>query len=66
MARGPIPDLDEVIDTVGARLLGVLPESTALPLAAVSGRALPEGTAATAFSNIARRLEGEQVPLAVQ
>ena len=66
VARGPISDLDEVIDTVGARLLGVLPESTALHLAAVSGRALPEGEAATAFANIARRLEGEQVPLAVQ
>ena len=66
VARGPISDLDEIIDTVGARLLGVLPESTALHLAAVSGRALPEGEAATAFANIARRLEGEQVPLAVQ
>ena len=38
----------------------------ALHLAAVSGRALPEGEAATAFATIARRLEGEQVPLAVQ
>ena len=63
----PIRDLDECIDTVGAQLIGVVPESAALAAAAAAGRPLDgRESAAVAISNIARRLTGEQVPLTIR
>ena len=64
--RNPIRDLDECIDTVGAQLIGVVPESAALAAAAAEGRPLTEGRCGAALDNIARRIIGEEVPLAVR
>ena len=65
--KNPIRDLDECIDTVGAQLIGVVPESAALAAAAAEGRPLTgNGICAAALENIARRLLGQQVPLAVR
>ena len=62
--KAPVYDLDECIDTVGVRLIGAIPESTALQLAGAQGTAVPEGCAArTAGAAIAGRLLGERIPL---
>lgn len=64
---GAVRDIDECIDTVCAQLIGVLPDSTELQIAAAKGQALPaDSLAFTAVDRIARRLEGERVALAVQ
>lgn len=57
------PDLDAVIDAVGAQLIAVVPEDPSLRAAA--GRTLPPAAcpAAKAFARLARRLEGKDVPL---
>jgi len=57
-------DLDQVIDTTGLRLLGVVPEDTMTSASTLSGEALSiKGPAVQAFQNIASRLDGEHVPL---
>ena len=64
---GVLRDLDEAIDIVGVRLLGVIPESTAILKASTSGGNLPHlSREARVFSAIARRIMGEEVPLVVQ
>ncbi len=66
-STGAVRDLDECIDTVGVQLLAVIPESSELQMAAVSGTALPQGCQAfTAVDNLARRVRGFQVPLCVR
>lgn len=64
-ARGaPVFDLDECIDTVGVRLLAVIPESRDLQLAGAQGEALPEGCAAQkAGAAMAGRVLGQRIPL---
>lgn len=62
-----VPDLDRVIDTVGVQLLGVVPDSDLLLRAIASGKALPEKSLpGKAYQNIARRILGKYVKLAVQ
>lgn len=62
--KSAVPDLDECIDTVAAQLIAVIPESTELQQAASTSTPLPRSsTAWQAFHNLARRLEGESVPL---
>ena len=62
-----IRDLDECIDTVGAQLIGVVPESTEVRTAGAMGTALPKkSTAYQVFSAIAARLCGDSVPLIVR
>ena len=58
------PDLDAVIDSVGARLIGVVPEDSASAACAQRGEPI-EGRkkAVCAFDRIAARLDGEDVPL---
>ena len=66
-AKNPVKNLDECIDTVGAQLIGVVPQSAELAAAAACGEPLPENTLAfAALDNIARRILGEEVPLAVR
>ncbi len=62
---GKMPDIDEIIDTVGVQLIGVIPEDEAVTVAAGNG-ALTLGAchAAACIDNIARRFLGETVPLA--
>lgn len=60
----PVFDLDECIDTVGVRLLGVIPESRDLQLAGAQGEALPTGCPAQrAGAAMAARMLGQRVPL---
>lgn len=57
-------DLDECIDTVGAQLLAVIPESRELQQAAAAGAALaPHCAAAVAGEAMAKRVSGARVPL---
>lgn len=60
---GTIPDLDAVIDGIGVRLIGVVPEDKQVCMA--RGRPLPVSNrgAAAAFSGIAERIDGRDVPL---
>ncbi len=62
---GSMPDVDEIIDTAGLQLLGIIPEDEEVAVANANGRPLPADChAATCFDNIARRFMGESVPLA--
>lgn len=62
-----LPDLDGAIDTVGAQLLGVIPESMAIQRASVNGAALPaRSRESNVFDAVAKRLLGEEVPLIVR
>ncbi|MBP1758958.1 MAG: septum site-determining protein MinD [Firmicutes bacterium] len=58
--------IDDLMDALGLPLLGLVPEDPQVILAASCGRPLaqtdPKG-AAVAYSNIAKRLTGRQVPL---
>lgn len=58
--------IDDVMDTIGLPLLGIVPEDSQVMLAANAGRALLQTStkdAALAYRNIAKRIIGEQVPL---
>lgn len=58
--------VDDIMDTVGYSLLGVIPEDGNVILASAREQALVEYTkrgAAAAFERIARRLLGQRVPL---
>lgn len=63
---GVYPDLDAVIDTVGARLIGVVPEDSNAAAEAQKGNPI-EGRykAAAAFERIAARLDGVNIPLEI-
>lgn len=55
-------NVDEIIDTVGARLLGVIPESQEI-YGSVNGQKIPyESKGNQAFLRIAKRICGENVP----
>lgn len=59
-----VADLDECIDTVGAQLLAVIPESAALQQCGARGAVPPpQDPAVTAGQAMARRLCGQRVPL---
>ena len=62
---GSMPDIDQIIDESALQLLGVIPDDEMVAVANANGRPLPPDCyAATCFSNIARRFNGEVVPLA--
>lgn len=62
---GSMPDVDEIIDTAGIQLLGILPEDEEVAVACANARPLPlDCNAAVCFNNIAKRFIGDQVPLA--
>lgn len=62
---GKMPDVDEIIDTAGLQLLGILPEDEAVAVANANGLPLPSDcNASFCFANIARRYLGQTVPLA--
>lgn len=66
MLRNMHATIDDAIDKAGLPLLGVIPEDDALPLCLNRGvpLLLAEGhLAATAYHNIAKRIQGEKVPL---
>ena len=56
-----------IIDAVGVQLIGVVPEDPMIPMSTGKGVALPSNTDGfAAFSNIARRIKGDSIPLAVK
>ncbi len=59
-----VRDLDEVIDMVGAQLLGVIPENREYALCAAAGKPLPQTEIRAVFDRIAARMTGKHVPLA--
>ena len=63
--RGEQANLDELIDRTELRLIGVVPLCDAIADSAVQGRLSfpPDCAAAEAFRRIARRMQGESVPL---
>ena len=57
-------DLDEIIDTVGVQLIGVIPDDDAVIIATSKGEPLPFSSLAyKAFDAISKRIQGEDVPL---
>lgn len=58
-----VPNLDSITDTIGARLLGIIPEDNSLSISLSKGICPEKGPAAKAFKRIAKRLIGEDVPL---
>lgn len=59
-----IKDLDDIIDTVGVQLIGVIPNDDAVVISTGKGVPLPSGSNAfKAFDAISRRIKGEDVPL---
>lgn len=62
---GSMPDVDEIIDTAGIQLLGIIPEDEEVAVACANARPLPSAcNAAICFENIAKRFMGKSVPLA--
>lgn len=65
VTNGSMPDVDEIIDTAGIQLLGVIPEDEEVAVANANGRPLPAAcNAAVCFANIAKRYMGDSTPLA--
>lgn len=63
---GVVPHLDYCIDNIGARLIGVIPEDDDIALATASGKPLPQKSpCVVVFDNIAQRMRGHEVPLAM-
>lgn len=64
--RRPFPHLDFAIDTVGAQLLGIVPEDREFAYRLSAGAVLPhQNGARVACGNIARRILGQSVELGV-
>lgn len=65
--KSPIRDLDDVLDTVGVKLIGVLPEDAKVKVYSAKGERLPEGSVIKkAFDNIANRICGTYVSLLIE
>lgn len=65
MRRGITANIDEVIDSSGIRLMGVVPQSMDVYMSCCSGQALSKRCrAAKAFLRIAKRVMGYDIPLA--
>ena len=66
MLRSMHATIDDAIDRAGLPLIGVIPEDDALPLSLNKGVPLllsGNQGAAAAYRNIAKRLQGQKVPL---
>ena len=60
-------DLDEVMDSVGIPLIGVVPEDQNIKICGAKGQPLPTTCGGyKAYSAIARRILGEDVPLTIK
>lgn len=66
ISTGVVPNLDYCIDHIGARLIGVIPDSSDIIFASARGMALEKnGDAAKVFVNIASRIGGSDTPLLI-
>lgn len=64
---GMITNLDDIIDTVGIQLLGVIPEDFSLKESTGKGVVLPTSAPSlAAFDAISKRLMGDQIPLVIK
>ena len=61
--RGIFRNIDDIIDSAGLRLLGVVPSSEELAFLSVTHRLKPNGKPMRAFKRIAERLCGENILL---
>ena len=64
--RGGAVTVDDAMDATGLCLLGVIPEDPSVSICAAEGKPIvtsQQSGAAGAYTNIARRLTGENVPL---
>jgi len=62
-----VSDLDEIIDTVGVQLIGVIPDDDAVTIATGKGEPIPSKSEAfIAFDAISKRIKGEDIPLTVK
>ena len=64
--RGGAVTVDDAMDATGLCLLGVIPEDSAVSICAAEGKPIvtsQQSGAAGAYTNIARRITGENVPL---
>lgn len=60
-------DLDEVMDSVGIPLVGVVPEDMNVKICGAKGEALPPSCGGyKAFTAIAKRIDGQNVPLTIK
>ncbi len=60
-------DLDEVIDSVGIPLIGVVPEDMNVKICGAKGEMLPPSCGGyKAFTAIAKRIDGQNVPLTIR
>mgnify|MGYP003486999843 CR=1 FL=1 len=67
MESSLIKDLDEVIDTIGVQLIGVIPEDHQLVAATGTGQPIPYGSPSLiAFDAISKRLKGEYIPITIK
>ncbi len=67
LKTGMITNLDDIIDTVGIQLLGVIPEDHALKESTGKGTVLPTSAPSlAAFDAISKRLMGDQIPLVIK
>lgn len=61
-----VKDLDEIIDTIGVQLIGVVPEDYELVVATGKGRPIPyEAPSLKAFDAITKRIQGSEEPLSI-
>ncbi|MEA4824267.1 MAG: AAA family ATPase [Clostridiaceae bacterium] len=64
IARNNTPNIDDAMDMAGLPLLGVVPEDETVLICGALGQLLPpHALAARAFTNIAARLDAQEVPL---
>ncbi|MFA5658067.1 MAG: P-loop NTPase [Oscillospiraceae bacterium] len=66
-SRELVRDLDEIIDTVGVQLIGVVPEDKEITVS--TGKGIPllsNSLGFLAFGAISRRIKGEDVPLSIK
>lgn len=62
-----IGNLDEIIDTIGVQLIGVVPDDFALTIATGKGQPIPTNAESLkAFDAISKRLQGEYIPLTIK
>ena len=62
-----VENLDEIIDTVGVQLIGVIPDDGAIGVA--TGKGIPidyKSMASLAFNAISNRIKGDDVPIAIK
>lgn len=64
VAKRKLLNIDQVIDSAGARLIGIVPDDPDVTYRAAMGKpVLPESPAGMAYLRIAKRIEGEKIPL---